>query len=77
KFTAYYFAIYGVLDVLVDTISQYKILDKLKQEIFYYRVFIRTHQDYLQNKKGRRYSIFPVKNATVDNKTGEKTNLYY
>ena len=49
----------------------------MKPEIFYYRVFIRTHQDYLQNKLGRRFSIVPGMIATVDIKTGEKTIVDY
>lgn len=48
KITAYDYAIYGGLDGVVETISPDTIQDKVKPEIFYYRVFIRTHQDYLQ-----------------------------
>lgn len=77
KITAYDYAIYGGLDGVVETISPDTIQDKVKPEIFYYRVFIRTHQDYLQNKSGRRFSIVPGMIATVDIKTGEKTIVDY
>ncbi|HHT3732400.1 TPA: HlyD family efflux transporter periplasmic adaptor subunit, partial [Citrobacter freundii] len=53
KITAYDYAIYGGLEGVVETISPDTIQDKVKPEIFYYRVFIRTHQDFLQNKLGR------------------------
>ncbi len=72
KITAYDYAIYGGLDGVVETILPDTIQDKVKPEIFYYRVFIRTHRDYLQNKSGRRFSIVPCMIATVDIKTGEK-----
>lgn len=60
-----------------ETISPDTIQDEVKPEIFYYRVFIRTHQDYLTNKAGRRFSIVPGMISTVDIKTGEKTVLDY
>lgn len=60
-----------------ETISPDTIQDKVKPEIFYYRVFIRTHQDFLQNKLGRHFSIIPGMVATVDIKTGEKTIVDY
>ncbi|WP_213133551.1 HlyD family efflux transporter periplasmic adaptor subunit [Citrobacter sp. FP75] len=77
KITAYDYAIYGGLEGVVETISPDTIQDKVKPEIFYYRVFIRTHQDYLQNKLGRHFSIVPGMIATVDIKTGEKTIVDY
>ncbi|RLM28269.1 secretion protein HlyD [Brenneria alni] len=77
KITAYDYAIYGGLDGIVETISPDTIQDEVKPEIFYYRVFIRTSQDYLQNKAGRRFSIVPGMIATVDIKTGEKTVMDY
>ncbi|QLY63109.1 HlyD family efflux transporter periplasmic adaptor subunit [Citrobacter freundii] len=77
KITAYDYAIYGGLEGVVETISPDTIQDKVKPEVFYYRVFIRTHQDYLQNKLGRHFSIVPGMIATVDIKTGEKTIVYY
>ncbi|HHW4415088.1 HlyD family efflux transporter periplasmic adaptor subunit [Citrobacter freundii] len=77
KITAYDYAIYGGLEGVVETISPDTIQDKVKPEVFYYRVFIRTHQDYLQNKLGRHFSIVPGMIATVDIKTGEKTIVDY
>ena len=77
KITAYDYAIYGGLEGVVETISPDTIQDKVKPEVFYYRGFIRTHQDYLQNKLGRHFSIVPGMIATVDIKTGEKTIVDY
>ncbi len=77
KLTAYEYAIYGGLDGEVETISPDTIQDKIKPEITYYRVFIRTHQDYLTNKAGRHFSITPGMVASVDIKTGEKTIFEY
>ncbi|CAM4077403.1 secretion protein HlyD [Citrobacter portucalensis] len=77
KITAYDYAIYGGLEGVVETISPDTIQDKVKPEIFYYRVFIRTHQDFLQNKLGRHFSIVPGMIATVDIKTGEKNIVDY
>ncbi|KAA1051751.1 MULTISPECIES: HlyD family type I secretion periplasmic adaptor subunit [Pseudocitrobacter] len=77
KITAYDYAIYGGLEGEVETISPDTIQDKAKPEVFYYRVFIRTHQDYLVNKVGHHFSIVPGMIATVDIKTGEKTILDY
>ncbi|MEW7311987.1 HlyD family type I secretion periplasmic adaptor subunit [Buttiauxella gaviniae] len=77
KVTAYDYAIYGGLEGEVETISPDTIQDKVKPEIVYYRVFIRTHQDYLENKVGHHFSISPGMIATVDIKTGQKTIVDY
>ncbi|KFC06547.1 putative HlyD family secretion protein [Trabulsiella guamensis ATCC 49490] len=77
KITAYDYAIYGGLEGEVETISPDTIQDKVKPEIVYYRVFIRTHQDYLVNKAGRHFSIVPGMIASVDIKTGEKSIIDY
>lgn len=77
KLTAYDYAIYGGLEGKVETISPDTIQDKIKPEIVYYRVFIRTHQDYLANKAGHKFSITPGMVATVDIKTGQKTIVDY
>ena len=55
KVTAYDYAIYGGLEGEVETISPDTIQDKVKPEIVYYRVFIRTQQDYLVNKAGHHF----------------------
>lgn len=77
KVTAYDYAIYGGLEGEVETISPDTISDKIKPEIVYYRVFIRTHQDYLVNKAGHHFSIVPGMVASVDIKTGQKTIVDY
>lgn len=77
KVTAYDYAIYGGLEGEVETISPDTIQDKVKPEIVYYRVFIRTQQDYLLNKAGHHFSISPGMVATVDIKTVQKTIADY
>ncbi|MHC8407038.1 HlyD family efflux transporter periplasmic adaptor subunit [Pseudomonas sp. TMB3-21] len=77
KITAYDYSIYGSLDGQVVTISPDTLQDDAKPEIFYYRVFIRTHSDELRNKAGKRFAIVPGMIATVDIRTGEKTVLDY
>ncbi|RWR01586.1 secretion protein HlyD [[Pantoea] beijingensis] len=77
KITAYDYAIYGGLDGVVETISPDTIQDEVKPENYYYRVFIRTDLDYLQNKTGKHFSIVPGMISTVDIKTGEKTIMDY
>lgn len=77
KISAYDYAIYGGLQGTVESLSPDTIQDEVKPEVYYYRVFIRTDLDYLQNKAGRQFSIVPGMVATVDIKTGEKTVLDY
>ncbi|QQZ44772.1 HlyD family type I secretion periplasmic adaptor subunit [Pseudomonas sp. SK3(2021)] len=77
KITAYDYSIYGGLDGQVVTISPDTIQDKVKPENYYYRVFIRTHSSFLQNKAGKQFPIAPGMIATVDIKTGSKTVLDY
>lgn len=77
KITAYDYAIYGGLHGVVESISPDTIQDEAKPEIYYYRVFIRTDHDYLQNKAGKRFNIVPGMIANVDIKTGQKTVLDY
>ncbi|MBK0004299.1 HlyD family type I secretion periplasmic adaptor subunit [Erwinia sp. S38] len=77
KISAYDYAIYGGLHGVVETISPDTIQDEVKPEIYYYRVFIRTDVDYLQNKNGKHFSISPGMIASVDIKTGEKTVMDY
>lgn len=61
----------------MESISPDTIQDEAKPEIYYYRVFIRTDHDYLENKTGKRFYISPGMIANVDIKTGEKTILDY
>lgn len=77
KISAYDYAIYGGLNGAVESISPDTIQDEVKPEIYYYRVFIRTDNNYVQNKAGRRFSITPGMVSTVDIKTGEKTVMDY
>ncbi|WP_311790455.1 MULTISPECIES: HlyD family type I secretion periplasmic adaptor subunit [Pantoea] len=77
KISAYDYAIYGGLHGVVESISPDTIQDEVKPEIYYYRVFIRTETDYVQNKAGRRFAISPGMVSTVDIKTGEKTVMDY
>jgi len=77
KITAYDYAIYGSLKGVVDSISPDTIQDEAKPEVYYYRVFIRTEHDYLQNKAGKHFNIVPGMIANVDIKTGEKTVMDY
>lgn len=44
----------------------------MKQDQFYYRVYIRTDSDKLYNKEGKAFGITPGMVATVDIRTGQK-----
>lgn len=77
KISAYDYSVYGSLEGKVVGISPDTLQDEVKPEIYYYRVFIRTEQDSLQNKAGKRFAIVPGMIATVDIRTGEKTILNY
>ena len=77
KITAYDYSIYGGLKGKVTVISPDTLRDEVKQDQFYYRVYIRTDSDKLTNKDGKNYSITPGMVATVDIRTGSKTVLEY
>lgn len=77
KITAYDYAVYGGLTGKVVTISPDTLQDEVRPENVYYRVYIRTDVDYLQNKAGNRFSIVPGMIAAVDIRTGQKTVLDY
>ncbi|MCZ3133040.1 HlyD family type I secretion periplasmic adaptor subunit [Acinetobacter baumannii] len=77
KITAYDYSIYGGLKGKVSIISPDTLRDEVKQDQFYYRVYIRTDSGKLMNKAGKQFSITPGMVATVDIKTGEKTILDY
>ena len=77
KISAYDYSVYGGLEGKVVGISPDTLQDEVKPEIYYYRVFIRTEQDSLQNKAGKRFAIVPGMIATVDIRTVEKTILDY
>lgn len=77
KITAYDYSIYGGLKGKVQTISPDTLRDEVKQDQFYYRVYILTDNDHLKNKYGNTFSISSGMIATVDIKTGQKTVLDY
>lgn len=77
KVTAYDYSIYGGLAGKVSIISPDTLRDEVKQDQFYYRVYIRTDSDKLYNKAGKTFNITPGMVATVDIRTGEKTILDY
>lgn len=77
KITAYDYAIYGGLHGKVTVISPDTIRDEVKQDQFYYRVYIRTDSDKLRNKQGKTFAITPGMVATVDIRSGQKTVLDY
>ncbi|MFA7679765.1 MAG: HlyD family efflux transporter periplasmic adaptor subunit [Pigmentiphaga sp.] len=73
KITAYDYSIYGGLAGKVEQISPDTIRDEVKPEVFYYQVFIRTEENALTGKDGRRHPIVPGMVATVDIKAGSRT----
>lgn len=77
KITAYDYSIYGGLEGKVKNISPDTIQDEVKHDQYYYRVYIETDSDKLQNKAGQNFYITPGMVATVDIKTGAKTVLDY
>jgi len=77
KVTAYDYAIYGGLEGRVVNISPDTIQDEVKRDQYYYRVFVRTSKDHLQNAQGRRFPIAPGMVATSDIHTGSKTVWQY
>lgn len=77
KVTAYDYSIYGGLEGKVAIISPDTLRDEVKQDQFYYRVYIRTNTDKLYNKAGKSFSITPGMVATVDIRTGQKTVMDY
>lgn len=77
KITAYDYSIYGGLKAKVTVISPDTIRDEVKQDQFYYRVYIQTNTDKLTNKAGKQFSITPGMVATIDIKTGQKSVLDY
>lgn len=77
KISAYDYAIYGGLSGEVVTISPNTVRDEVKPDQVFYRVFIRTHANYLENDADDRFPIVPGMIATVDIRTGEKTVWQY
>lgn len=77
KITAYDYAIYGGLEGKVVTISPDTIQDEVDPEIYYYRVFVKTEKDALENHAGKIFPISPGMVATVDIHTGQKSVMDY
>lgn len=77
KITAYDYAVFGDLDGEVRSISPDTMQDETNPQVHYYRVFIETATDALENKAGERFSIVPGMVATVDIHTGSKTVFEY
>ena len=77
KITAYDYSIYGGLKGKVTVISPDTLRDEVRQEQFYYRVYIRTDTDKLYNKAGKAFAITPGMVSSVDIKTGSKTIIEY
>ena len=73
KITAYDYSIYGGLRGRVETIAPDTLRDEFNPEIVYYRVLVRTNDDVLTNKMGKRLPITPGMVTTVDIRTGRKT----
>ena len=77
KITAYDYSIYGGLQGEVTMISPDTIQDDVKRDVYFYRVYIRTNTNHLENKQGKEFPIFPGMIATVDIKSGSKSILDY
>lgn len=77
KITAYDYSIYGGLKGEVTVISPDTIQDEVRRDVYYYRVYIRTHSNHLENKNKQQFPIFPGMVATVDIKTGNRSVLDY
>lgn len=77
KITAYDYSIYGGLNGKVAMISPDTLRDEVKQDQFYYRVYIRTDSNKLSNNAGQEFNITPGMVATVDIRTGSKTVMDY
>lgn len=77
KITAYDHSIYGTLEGKVTSISADTITDENNPDETYYRIYIKTETDALENAAGVRFPITPGMIATVDVHTGSKTVLDY
>ncbi|MFX1822605.1 HlyD family efflux transporter periplasmic adaptor subunit [Acinetobacter sp. AS5] len=77
KISAYDYSIYGGLKGKVTMISPDTLRDEVKQDQFYYRVYIRTDSDKLSNNAGQEFNITPGMVATADIRTGSKTVMDY
>lgn len=78
KITAYDYSVYGSLPGKVEYISA-DALDEPKtpQDPTYYRVLVRTDQNYLESASKGRLQIMPGMTAAVDVLTGSKSVMTY
>lgn len=60
KITAYDYSIYGGLPGEVAVISPDTVQDEVRRDVYYYRVYIRTFSNHLENKANSsfRYSRY-------------------
>lgn len=77
KISAYDYSIYGGLLGKVILVSPDTIQDDVHRDVYYYRIYILTESDSLQNKNTGEAPIVPGMIATVDVHTGQKTVLSY
>ncbi|STE76638.1 type I secretion system protein [Escherichia coli] len=77
KITAYDYSIYAGLPGEVAVISPDTVQDEVRRDVYYYRVYIRTFSNHLENKHKQQFPIFPGMVATVDIRTGKKSVLDY
>ncbi|WP_263855670.1 HlyD family type I secretion periplasmic adaptor subunit [Escherichia coli] len=77
KITAYDYSIYGGLPGEVAVISPDTVQDEVRRDVYYYRVYIRTFSNHLENKSKQQFPIFLGMVATVDIRTGKKSVLDY
>lgn len=77
KLTAYDYNIYGGLEGKVASISPDTIQDEVHRDQYFYRVYIRTDKDYLVNKKGKKFPVYPGMIAMGEIHTGSKTIMEY
>ncbi|WP_413615285.1 HlyD family type I secretion periplasmic adaptor subunit [Halomonas cupida] len=77
KITAYDYSIYGGLDGEVTVISPDTTQDEVRRDTWYYKVYIRTDQSWLETDDGKHHPIFPGMITTVDIATGSRTILDY
>lgn len=75
--TAYDPQIFGKLDGEVVSVSPDTIQDEADPKIFYYRGYIRIHENTLSNDSEKALDIVPGMVASVDIKTGSKTVWNY
>lgn len=77
KITAYDYSIYGGLDGEVTVISPDTIQDEVQRDTWYYQVYIRTDQAWLETRDGKQHPIVPGMITTVDIATGSRSVLDY